>query len=274
MLNPKLIGLLTDFGEKGAHYVAAMKSIIFQINPDINLIDITHNIVPYSISEANFLIYYAYQNFPSNSIIISVVDPGVGTNRDLIAIKTKKDIILIGPNNGIFSLINSMDQIEQIFLINNEKIYKQKQDISYTFHGRDIMAPIAAKLSIGVPTDQVGPLFLRENLIISHNLKKFVFKNNDIFELNVLFIDSFGNIITNLHKNEFNQHIINPNHTIEMIKPLHLDISIAHTFADLQDNQLGFIEGSSDFMEICLKNNSASEKLNIKIGDQIKIQLK
>lgn len=264
---------MTDFGEKGSHYVAAMKSIIFQINSEVKIIDINHNISPYSISEANFLIYYALQNFPPESIIICVVDPGVGTKRDLLAVKTKKSIIVIGPNNGIFSLLSSMSEIDQIVKIENESLYKQKQEISYTFHGRDIMAPIAAKLSLGIPFNQVGPQIKEQDLIINHTMQKSLFRNESMAELTALYIDSFGNIITNLHKTEFKNHVIKENRKIEIIKPIRSQVSIANTFAELKENEIGFIGGSSEFMEICLKNKSASEVLNIKPGDRMQIQL-
>jgi len=99
----RIIALVTDFGPKGQHYVAAMKAVIMNINPLVKIIDISHDITPYSKIEASYILKTTYKYFPKGSIFIIVVDPGVGGSRELLALKTKSDYIFIGPNNGIFS---------------------------------------------------------------------------------------------------------------------------------------------------------------------------
>lgn len=100
-----LIGLITDFGNRGMHYTAQMKAVIKRINPNADIIDITHTIKPFNIIEAAFIIKTVYFHFPKGSIFIIVVDPGVGSSRDIVAVKTTDDYYFVGPDNGIFSYL-------------------------------------------------------------------------------------------------------------------------------------------------------------------------
>ena len=101
--NMATIGIITDFGLKGLHYVAEMKGVALKINSEANFIDITHSISPFSVLEAAYVLYSTYNSFPAGSIFVCVVDPGVGSKRDILAIQTKDNYFLIGPNNGLFS---------------------------------------------------------------------------------------------------------------------------------------------------------------------------
>ena len=113
----KIIALLTDFGSRGQHYVASMKGVILNINPNVKIIDITHNISFFSIIEASYLIKSTYKYFPKETVFIIVVDPGVGTNREILIIRTKSKHFIIGPNNGIFfNLFNKNEVKEGVFV--------------------------------------------------------------------------------------------------------------------------------------------------------------
>ena len=141
----KIIGLITDFGDKGFHYVAAMKAIILRINSKVPIIDITHYISSYSVLEAAYILKTTYILFPQNSIFIIVVDPGVGSSREILAVKTNSNYYFIGPNNGIFSLLFKFSEIDKCIHIQNEEFFNKP--VSSTFHGRDIMAPVGAYIS-------------------------------------------------------------------------------------------------------------------------------
>ena len=104
-----IIALLTDFGKRGQHYVASIKAIILRINPYVRFVDISHQISPYSIVEASYVLKSTYKLFPKGTIFIIVVDPGVGSSREILAIKTKSNYFFVGPNNGIFSSAISLD---------------------------------------------------------------------------------------------------------------------------------------------------------------------
>ncbi|MEJ2295852.1 MAG: SAM-dependent chlorinase/fluorinase, partial [Candidatus Lokiarchaeota archaeon] len=152
--NNRIIGLITDFGPKGSHYVAAMKAVIISINPEARIIDIHHTISSYSIIETSFIIKSIYKFFPQNSIFVVVVDPGVGSSRKILALKTKSNHFFIGPDNGIFWLAFAENGIKECIQIQNAQFYHQP--VSDTFHGRDIMAPVGAYLSKNISLNKFG----------------------------------------------------------------------------------------------------------------------
>jgi S-adenosylmethionine hydrolase len=161
----KPVAILTDFGtEKGSHYIAAMKSVIHNISPKSKIIDICHDLTPYSIAEATFMVSYALHTMTEPTIIVAVVDPGVGTERDIIAITFDSGHVVIGPNNGIFSLPVTVYQksIEEIYTVDNTKLFyyepeKTHRFISDTFHGRNVMSAVAANLAKGTKFSDIGP---------------------------------------------------------------------------------------------------------------------
>jgi S-adenosylmethionine hydrolase len=160
-----IIALLTDFGNRGQHYVAAMKAVILRINPDVKLIDISHVISPYSIIEASYILKTTYTHFPKNTVFIVVVDPGVGSTREIILVKTKTNYVFIGPDNGIFPNTFSIEEISECYSIQNEEYFNHP--VSPTFHGRDIMAPVGAYIIKfkKFPMGELGPIIDFNNLI-------------------------------------------------------------------------------------------------------------
>ncbi|MHA2182675.1 MAG: SAM-dependent chlorinase/fluorinase, partial [Promethearchaeota archaeon] len=126
-----IIGLITDFGTRGQHYVAAMKAVILNLSPSATIIDISHNISPYSVIEASFILKTTYKHFPEATVFIVVVDPGVGSNRKIIALKTKSNYFFIGPDNGIFPNAFNITEISDCRHIQNEEYFNTS--ISPTF---------------------------------------------------------------------------------------------------------------------------------------------
>ena len=156
-----IIGLITDFGIKGAHYVASMKGIILKINPRVNIVDISHHITPYSIIEASYVANSVYSNFPIGTIFIIVVDPGVGSKREILLVETKNHYYFIGPNNGVFSNLFMKNEIKECIHIKNDKYFNKP--VSKTFHGRDIMAPVSAYITQGINLNNFGNNFDTKN---------------------------------------------------------------------------------------------------------------
>ena len=143
-----IVALFTDFGWKGQHYIAEMIGVLYSINPDIKIINAFHGIHPYSIPEAQYLLDSTINTFPDKTIIICVVDPGVGTSRKILAIQRQNGQVLIGPDNGIFTDF-ILKERNKIYSIENQDLFHKGTDgaVSSSFHGRDIMAPVAAHLS-------------------------------------------------------------------------------------------------------------------------------
>jgi S-adenosylmethionine hydrolase len=147
-----IITLLTDFGLKT--YMASMRGVILSINPKCTLVDITHMINSHDIKEGAFILGQAYSNFPKGTIHLSVVDPGVGSARKPILIVTK-NYFFVGPDNGLFTIALRRERVKQAVVLTNQKFFLP--EISTTFHGRDIFAPAAAYLSLGVKPESFGP---------------------------------------------------------------------------------------------------------------------
>ena len=161
----RIIALLTDFGTRGQHYVAAMKAVILKFNPLVNIIDISHQISSYSILEASYVLKATYKYFPEDTVFIIVVDPGVGSSREILALKTSTNYFFIGPDNGIFPNVFDASKISECVIVNNTDYFNHP--ISPTFHGRDIMAPVAAYITRNKhpALSDLGPYFNYNNLI-------------------------------------------------------------------------------------------------------------
>jgi S-adenosylmethionine hydrolase len=272
--NQKLICLLTDFGLKGQHYVASMKAVILKINSEIKIIDLTHNITPYSIIEASYVLNTTYKYYPEGTVFIIVVDPGVGSSREILALKTATNHYFIGPNNGIFSGLFAKNIIKCIKVQNDEFFNKPT---SNTFHGRDIMAPIGAHLLSGIPLDQFGYNFnlnhLKESPIIYD-----IDNQNRIIHCLIQYVDSFGNGTTNIQivnkKIQNSEIIIDEDIEINVkIKEKNYKGLFKTHFSEVPIKSIVFLVGSTGFLEISINQGNASEILNFGVGDIITIKL-
>ena len=265
------IALLTDFGTRGQHYVASMKAIILKINPNVTIVDISHSVSPYSIIEASYLLKSTYYHFPKRSIFIIVVDPGVGSSREIISIKTDANFYFIGPNNGIFSNVFDISEITECILIENEEFFNKPT--SKTFHGRDIMAPIGAHISNGIPLSRFGPDF-KFNKLIEHHLFYKIFPREKKIKCIIQFIDSFGNGTTNIPV--VNNKIKNLN--LELKNELKILIEIRESgyeciftthYSNVPLNSILIVIGSTSFLELSINQGNASKELDFKVGDII-----
>ena len=254
-----MITLTSDFGLKDP-YVAEMKGVILTINPKATLIDITHDVEKFNIRMAAFMLASAAPYFPQGTVHLAVVDPGVGSQRRAILIQTEKGFF-VGPDNGILVLAAQNQGIEHIYHLTNPKFMLHK--ISSTFHGRDIFAPAAAHLDKGVlPTefgteikDPTNPEFTR------------VKRANGSLIGEVLHIDGFGNIITNINETDMVQ-----NHA-KLVKvelpDISLKLTFGKTYAEAKPKELIALIGSHGFLEIALNQGNAAEKFHVKTGDKI-----
>jgi S-adenosylmethionine hydrolase len=266
-LDNQIIGLITDFGVRGQHYVASMKGVILNINPKAKIIDIAHSVTPFSIIEAAYIIKSTYSLYPKNTIFIIVVDPGVGSSREIIIISTRTDYFFIGPNNGIFTNIFDSREISKCIHIKNKQYFNSP--VSETFHGRDIMAPIGAYLSKGVDIDEFGSNFPIEKLINFPIELKQVSENE--IRGTIQYIDEFGNAITNIKGNS----VIFKQDTEMAIRTGEHKIrgKFVKFFEKVFANSILFIVGSSGFLEISKNRGNAARDLGLKVGDIITIEL-
>jgi S-adenosylmethionine hydrolase len=270
----KIIGLITDFGTFGSHYVASMKGVIFKINPKVKIIDISHSVKSFSILEASYVLKSVIPFFPEGTIFILVVDPGVGTSRDILAMKTENNHFFVGPNNGIFGNAIDIEIVSLCIKVENNDFFNKP--VSNTFHGRDIMAPIAAHISLGLDLKTLGTEF--DKKILVKTLKYDVSISTNKIQCIIQYIDNFGNGITNLKI--LNNVIESSNIAINYGE----EISIEHennnfkgkyysSYGNVSKGSLLFIKGSTGYLEISINQGNASKYIGFKVGDIITINL-
>jgi S-adenosylmethionine hydrolase len=256
-----IITLTTDFG-LGNTYISQMKGIIYTIAPQACCIDITHLIPPHQIKIGAFLLSSTVNVFPKGTIHVAVVDPGVGTKRRGIVIVSKK-YVFIGPDNGLLFNAAYKQGIFEVFEITNENLYNDT--ISQTFHGRDIFAPVAAHILMGVPFTDIGPII--------HDYKTFFLPkekiNEYIVEVEVMFIDDFGNIITNFQDIIFHSMLGSKSQCKISIKGEIKQIPYFSSYGYASLNQMLVTIGSFGFVELAINQGNASKMLGLSIGDKI-----
>jgi S-adenosyl-L-methionine hydrolase (adenosine-forming) len=245
-----IIALLTDFGTRD-YFVGAMKGVILSINEEAKIIDLTHEIEPQNIKSAGFILASCYRDFPPKTIFVAVVDPGVGSARRAVLVKTE-DYFFIAPDNGLLSFIFENEPACEVFELTNSKFFRS--EISRTFHGRDLFAPAAAWLSTGIEQSQFGREIndfvrlevTRPKVVSAHEL-----------EAEIIQIDRFGNLVTNLKREDLAENFsIKVNETV---------IEKHHNFyAQAQPDEIFTIWGSAGYLEIAANQNSASKLLKVR----------
>ncbi|NHJ22318.1 MAG: hypothetical protein EAX91_15335 [Candidatus Lokiarchaeota archaeon] len=267
LLKRKIIGLITDFGSRGQHYVASMKGVILTINPNVKVIDISHNITPFSIVEASYVIKTTYHYYPEGTVFVIVVDPGVGSSREVLAVKTVNNYYFVGPNNGIFLGAFELSEFKECIEITNEDYFIKP--VSKTFHGRDVMAPIAAHITKGVPLSNFGVNFDLNKQI--YYPIEFIKISNKELRCTIQYIDDFGNITTNIQANSFPLKI----GAILTINSKQTEIkgSFVEFFNEGNKDSIILLFGSSGFLEISKNQGNAAYDLGVSVGDTITVML-
>jgi S-adenosylmethionine hydrolase len=254
-----IITLTTDLGLTDA-YVAEMKGVILSINPEAKLVDICHTIKPQNIIQAAFVLSRAYPFFPQGTIHVVVVDPGVGTERRAIILRTKS-ASFVAPDNGVLSYVIGQSSAWEAVAITRPQLWRPT--VSPTFHGRDIFAPVAARLSLGLPIADFGevitsvttlplpqPHQAADGSIIGH----------------VIHIDSFGNLITNINSDGLPEG----KRALTIKVGGQLIPGLSRTYAE--GKGLLALIGSDGYVEIAVKEGNASAVLSAKVGDEVRIR--
>jgi len=258
MATHPVIALLTDFGARDS-YVASMKGVILAGSPSASIVDISHSVKPGDISQAAFLLWSAYRHFPRNTIFVCVVDPGVGTSRKVLCVSGDGHKFL-APDNGLLKYVLGSFKKATCFELKSEKYFNK--EVSPTFHGRDIFAPVAAHLSKGLKISALGPKctleFGGEHFVrVDERLKRN-------YEGRVLHIDNFGNIITSFL-------IDVPTEGFRLEFGAHSISKFCSTYAAGSGKRPFMIRGSSGLLEISVKNKSAAGVLAARLNQKIKL---
>lgn len=259
-----LITLLTDFGERD-YFVASMKGVILNINPQAKIVDLSHHVTPHDVADAAYLLKSCYRYFPDGTIHVAVVDPGVGTARPPLLVSSSR-YVFIGPDNGLFTHIYQEESGVEVRHIENRQYRLDSEGA--TFDGRDLFAPAAAWLTKGQPMGSFGRLVPNyERLPIAEpGWDKHVMAGH------ILYIDRFGNLISNLtayHLKEVRgvakrsePYIRIGGHTID---------KIVRTYAEGSPDSPGALINSNGYLEIFIREGRAADRLSTARGARIEL---
>jgi S-adenosylmethionine hydrolase len=257
------ISLTSDFGIQD-WFVGTMKGVIAGINQNARVLDISHDIPAGNIRAGAFALASSYGFFPRGTIHLAIVDPGVGSNRGAIAVKTTK-YIFVGPDNGVLSWAAAREKILAIHLLENPKFFLPT--VSSTFHGRDVFSPVAAHLSLGIPVEHLGP---RCQKLTSIPWPKASSTKNEICG-EILYVDRFGNAITNIEHWRFDGP---PNRWLrEVASGRFVSIVGTHYHAVAAGRPVAVL-GSTGFLELAVNAGNAAGELGLREGDKVSVRLK
>lgn len=254
-----VITLCTDFGTRDG-YVAAMKGVILSLAPDAQLVDITHEVTPQAVREAAFVLASAYGYFPPGTVHLVVVDPGVGSDRRLLAVRAGP-YYFVAPDNGVLSLaLRAQGACEAIALTRSAY---WRAEVSRTFHGRDILAPVAAHLANGVPLAALGEP-LREWVQLAWPAPE---RRGQAIVGHVLHIDRFGNLVTDIPAAMLGARA----DWRVAVGRVRAD-GLRPTYASVGRGEPLALIGSHGYLEVAVREGSAAELAGAKVGDAVQVE--
>jgi len=266
-----IITLLTDFGTKD-HYAATLKGVILGLNPEVILVDLSHEVPPQDITAGAFVLAEAAPYFPPDTIHLAVVDPGVGTHRRGLAARCRGQY-WVGPDNGLFHFVFAGqlpgssppgESGPECTIVSLETPSFFRPQISTTFHGRDVFAPVAAHLSLGVELGQLGPV-LRTPVPLPLPEPEFT---GEVARGQVIYIDRFGNLITNLPGETFLRWL--GDRTLFRLQVAGVVLRrLSPTYAEVGPGEPLALLGSHGYLEIAVNRGNAASLLKARVGQPV-----
>jgi hypothetical protein len=276
-MNSRIIALLTDFGHRDA-YAGIMKGVILSRDPEIRLVDLTHEVEPQDLTSAAYILYTAWNSFPAGSTFCAVVDPGVGSDRGALLAEIR-DRYLVAPDNGLISVVLRMMPSGSVYALEVDGIIEAWTDAdsateasragrahpSATFHGRDVFAPAAALCALGgaerIRGRRLQPVLLPE---------VFPEHGDRAVSGRILHIDRFGNCITSLHRNDL-EIVTAEKGPITVQAGAFRDDQIRRTYSDVSVDAPLCLIGSSDSLEIAVREGSAAARFQLSRGQSVTV---
>jgi S-adenosylmethionine hydrolase len=257
------IALLTDFGLDD-WYVGVMKGVILSINPDVRIIDVTHSVPPQDIEAANFALLASYKYLPAGSVVVVVVDPGVGGKRGILVARSGGRRFVF-PDNGALTGLLDRDGFEKLVRVETREFLLEP--VSSTFHGRDIFAPVAAHLSLGLPLDSLGPKV--------DSFERMEIPGPQIGEDRVIarirWIDRFGNLITDCPAGLVEETSKSWD-GVAVDLGSHGNAPVVAAYEDVECGRPLGIIGSSGYLEVSVREGNAARLLDLELGGTITLR--
>lgn len=263
-----IITLLTDFGTED-EYAGVMKGVMLSVYPDAAIVDITHAIDPQDIVQAAYTLESAYKYFPKGTVHVVVVDPGVGSDRAVLAAKTD-GYIFLAPDNGILTVLADEKGMDTIVRVENSAYFLKS--VSQTFHGRDIFAPVAAHIAKGLEITELGTC-LNETDIVRLSVPKAYLSDKGELVGTVISADRFGNLITNI-----DSKALEPFFKADMKKMPEFHIGkgkiagLSRSYASVPKGTPLAILGSRGYLEISVNCGNAQNDFGVEKGDTVRIR--
>ena len=262
-----VITLLTDFGTHDA-YVAIMKGVILKINPGANIVDITHWIDSQDVQQAAYAIGSSYRFFPSETVHVVVVDPGVGSCRAVVALRLEEQTFL-APDNGVLTPLLDKQPIEKIVKVENTDYFLNP--VSRTFHGRDVFAPVGAHLSLGLSLDRLGTS-IDSGALVRLDLVQPRLENGGRLSGTVIDIDRFGNLITNICWPFVKRHYPAADHnSLRLAIGGHRINCVSPTYSSVMPGKPLVLVGSRGFFEISVNQGNAARFFTARRGASVTV---
>jgi S-adenosylmethionine hydrolase len=239
-----------------------MKGVIISVSPSSRIVDISHAIKPQDVDNAAFIVWSTYKFFPDGTIFVCVVDPGVGSQRNILCVETK-NYIFLAPDNGLLKFVLNSESIKNTVAVANRKYFRD--EVATTFHGRDIFAPVAAQLANGLPVRKLGAKI--KPAVSVEQFVKVALNSKKAYSGKIIHVDHFGNVVTNFQfaktfspklQLHFNKHRIN---------------LFCPTYVAAPDQKPFAIVGSMGLLEISIKNENAARFLRASVNQRITLRI-
>jgi len=263
---PPSVALLTDYGTTDA-YAGVLAGAVLRNCPDAHLITITHQVTPFDIVEGSYLLARASREFPEHTIFVAVVDPGVGTQRRSIVLRTRAGRLYVGPDNGLFTGVVRDQGLDRAWEITDESLLRPGA-LSATFHGRDIYGPVGGLLASGFPPRRVGPEIGDPVMLPAHEPARTAGKITG----QIVHVDHYGNLITNIPARWLSDTFSKKTPTVSvLVEQQSRPATWARTYADVPPGSLVVLPNAEGLVEIARNAASAAELLGARAGSQVQI---
>jgi len=261
-----LVALFTDFGS-GDPYVGQLKGAIKTIHPESEILDLSHENAAFDISVASYLLAKSTRTLPAGTVIVAVVDPGVGSSREGLVVRTQAGRIYVAPDNGLLTEVLAREGLAEVRYLQNPKLILPGPS-SATFHARDIFGPAAAHLVAGVSLDSCGPK--ADKIIRLPRPLATVMANQAKGQ--VLYIDHYGNILTNIPGSELTK--LKTGQLLSLtLRGKNLSVPFLRTYADAPADRPFALINSDGELEIAITKGHAAKELGAKVGDAVVLKL-